>query len=410
MIFFMMMFLSVALPVGIIMYARIVRPLKLRLKFRILFGLLTLFIVLIAGIATPLALFIGKDADLAHRIHFDIWGGWPYYVIVFLWTVVVCLLIRGVIVYGVRFCRWCAARRQKKSVSENDFDEAQSPLKVDENRRNFLEYAKQAATVGAACVLVPPVVYDARGNRRIRHVEIVFEDLPDALDGLRIAHLSDIHVGMTMYRENVADIVRETNALSPDIIAITGDLADGYPEVIGDWIDPMRDFKSKYGAFFVTGNHDHMWNARGWMKKVESVGIVALDNAHVLLDVKGTPVAIAGAIDARGDRFGNWQSEPEKALRGIEANIFKIMLVHQPASVDRSLAAGADLVLLGHTHGGQIWPLTYLIDRIHRYARGLYRVENKAVYVSCGTGYWGPPLRVGVPPEIIDIQLKKRTL
>ena len=406
MAFFVAMFLSIAFPVAIIFYARLVRPLKLCRRHRIALGIVVFAVVLLAGASTPIASLIARDTELAQKLHFGVWGGWPYYLMTFVWALVTCLFVRGVLVYGSRICMALAkCVRRDKVATPLDSDD------IDEGRRLFLERAKQAATIGVAVVCVPPVVYDARGRRVIRHVEIDFDDLPEALDGLRIAHLSDIHVGNTMYRENIADIVKETNELDPDIIAITGDLADGYPEVIGSWIDPMREFRAKYGTYFVTGNHDHMWNARGWVHKVESLGIVHLDNEHRIIDVDGTPLAIAGAIDARGERRGRWQSDPEKALSGIGTNVFKLMLVHQPASVDRSLAAGADLVLVGHTHGGQFWPLSYLIDVLHHYARGLYRVEfgkQKAVYVSCGTGYWGLPIRIGVPPEIIDIRLVRR--
>lgn len=434
MAFFVLMFLSVAFPVAIIFYARLVRPLGLCRRYRVALGTVVFLLVLLAGASTPIASLIARDAELAQTLHFDVWGGWPYYLMTFIWVLVTCLLLRGALVYGSRFCmaivRWRRERKRRQSRAstkadvEADCGESDGkPARelalgcggredVDEGRRLFLERAKQAATLGAVFVCLPPVVHHARGERVIRRVVVDFDDLPEALVGLKIAHLSDIHVGNTMYRENIADIVRETNALDPDIIVITGDLADGYPEVIGSWLDPMRDLRSRFGTYFVTGNHDHMWNARGWVKVVEALGIVHLDNEHRIIDVGGTPLAIAGAIDARGERRGRWKSDPEKALSGIDSKTFKLMLVHQPASVDRSLAAGADLVLVGHTHGGQFWPISYLIDALHHYARGLYRVGpegRQAVYVSCGTGYWGPPIRVGVPPEIIDIRLARRT-
>lgn len=411
MFFFVLMFLSIAFPVAVIFYARIVKPLKLRRRYNIILGAAAFAIVLLAGAATPAASLIARNRDLAQRLHFDVWGGWPYYLMAFVWALAACLFLRGAIVCGARFCAWLSDAARKKSRPPQQPIAAAPDARdgeIDESRRLFLERAKQAATVGAALACMPPVVWDARSRRVIRRVDIAFGNLPKALSGLKIAHLSDIHVGNTMYRDNIADIVRETNALNPDIIVITGDLADGYADVIGSWIDPMRDFHAKYGTYFVTGNHDHMWDARGWIKKIESLGIVHLGNDRRILSINGTPLAIAGAIDARGDRRGNLKSDPEKALEGIAPNIFKIMLVHQPASVDRSLAAGADLVLLGHTHGGQFWPMTYLIGAIHRYARGLYRAGKngeKAVYVSCGTGYWGPPVRAGVPPEIIDLRL-----
>jgi predicted MPP superfamily phosphohydrolase len=243
----------------------------------------------------------------------------------------------------------------------------------------------------------------------VKHIEIELESIPAGLNGLRIVHLSDIHVGNTIRREDIEAMVKETNALNPDIVAITGDLCEGHPEFIGSWLDPMKNLKAKYGSYFVTGNHDHMWGARAWNQIVSNLGVRVLDNAHEIIDVQGTKLAVCGVLDLRGDRKERgWKSDPVAAMAGIEPGIFKLMLAHQPGSAEACFAAGANLNLVGHTHGGQFWPICYIVDAVHKYSRGLYYVDDKAIFVSCGTGYWGPPLRFGIPPEIDVITLKSK--
>ena len=334
----------------------------------------------------------------------------------FVALLVALLVVRDVVLgvgFGVTWLRRLRRHESDEKTLESAKDADEEAQKRDgaavESRRDFLMRVSSLGVLGGTVVLTPPTIYSAKCRRVIRKTQFVFSKLPAACDGLKIAHLSDIHVGNTITRSDVEDMVRETNALDPDIVVITGDIADGDPQYVVQDLSPLRGLKSRYGAYYVTGNHEHMWGARGYCQAVAQLGIVVLNNEHRIIDVNGAQLAVAGAIDYRGDRRERtWQSDPALALSGIPENVFKLMLVHQPGSVDESLTHGADLVLVGHTHGGQCWPFRYIVDALHKYSRGAYWSGERAVFVSCGTGYWGPPIRLGVPCEICLHTLKAR--
>lgn len=276
------------------------------------------------------------------------------------------------------------------------------------SRRQFISKTLSWGAVGATAAATAWSINVAKNGRVVRETTLAFSRLPSAFDGLRIAHLSDIHIGYTITRDDLVRMVEETNALKPDVVVITGDIGDGHPEELSNELDALRDLVAPLGCYYVTGNHEHMWDGRGWCDAVAERGIIVLDNEHRFITRGTDQIAICGAIDHHGDRYDkDWRSRPELALADLPENMFKLMLVHQPASVPTSLSSGADLVLVGHTHGGQFWPACYLVEMIHKYSHGLYWEGEKAVYVSCGTGYWGPPLRIGVPPEICLHTLKR---
>ena len=328
-----------------------------------------------------------------------------FYVMTVAAILCVCLIIRDLVLGCIRL--GSALKRRQASEVASQPDAASQLSSAVSTRREFLMKATSFAALGCTVVSSPVAVWVAKSDRKVRSTELQFDKLPQAFDGFRIVHLSDIHVGNTISRANVEDIVRETNALKPDMIVITGDIADGKPQFVAQDLEPMRALKAPYGIFYVTGNHEHMWGGHAWCQAVADLGFVVLQNAHHLVQKDGAQIAVCGAIDFRGDRRDKtWKSDPALALKGLPDELFKLMLVHQPASVDLSFEHGADLVLLGHTHGGQFWPANYIVDAVHKYARGLYLMEQKAAFVSCGTGYWGPPLRIGVPPEICLHTLK----
>ena len=421
-IMFILMFLSVAAPVGIILYARLVRPLKLKLKWRLVWGALIAVLMGICVSGIPLSVYFSRNFELAQRFHFDAWGSLAYYVMAFVCVLLVCVIVRDVISGCARLYKYIRAGRFSKmsgnaapgnaapgnAAPDNAAPDNDAP--EDLLRRKFMAHKTQMATVGVSVLMTPVVVCDAK-HRVVKHVDIALSKIPASIDGFKIAHLSDIHVGNTIYRSDIAQIVEETNALKPDLIVITGDLVEGYSFLIGSWLEPIKNLKAPYGVYFVTGNHDHLYDINGWLEIIRGMNIRVLNNAHEIIDINGTKIALAGVIDAHGDRFRRLQpyrSDPVQALDGVAPDLFKIMLAHQPASVLPGFDAGADLVLLGHTHGGQFWPCSLLIDKIHHYAHGLYDEGRRAAFVSCGTGYWGPPLRFGVPSEIDILTLRHR--
>ena len=408
-VIFFLKYIGITLVFAGILYMRLVHPHKLRGIWRALGALGCLFVGGASAFALPISIKLAKTRELYDRLSAPDLLPFLYYVMVLMFVLIVCIAVRDLLWIANAAIGWI--RRRRKPVTEST-ETQETPEKPDEtaavSRREFLRRASTAAVVGGAVLATPALAYFGKKTRVLRHFDIAFANLPAGLDGLRIVHLSDVHVGNTIGREDIAEIVAETNAQNPDLIAITGDIADGYPEQIGSWLDPMRDFQSRLGTWFVTGNHDHMWDARGWCDVMRRLGAHVLDNEHEIVDVGGTPLAIAGAIDAGGDRIDrSWKSDPAGALANIAPGIFRLMLVHKPASVDPSFDAGADLVLLGHTHGGQCIPLNFIVESMHKYASGLYRVGERAAFVSCGTGYWGPPLRLGIPCEIDVLTLRK---
>jgi uncharacterized protein len=251
----------------------------------------------------------------------------------------------------------------------------------------------------------------ARGRPRITEVTVPIRNLPESLRGFSIAQISDVHVGPTIKRGFVEGIVRQVNQLNADLIAVTGDLIDGSVARLSVHTAPLAGLRAKYGAFFVTGNHEYYSGERAWTDEVRRLGIRVLKNEHVVLQHNGSSLVLAGVTDYSAHHFDPAQrSDPAAALRGAPAGVgAKILLAHQPSSAPAAEAAGFDLQISGHTHGGQFWPWNHFIRFFQPFTSGLDRLNNLWVYVNRGTGYWGPPNRFGVPSEITRIKLVPAT-
>ncbi len=242
----------------------------------------------------------------------------------------------------------------------------------------------------------------------VRKVEVRLPNLPAAFDGFKIVQISDLHVGPLIGRSYVEQVVRLANGLQPDLLALTGDFVDGTIADLKDDIAPLGQLSAPYGICYVTGNHEYYWDAAGWMAEFDRMGFTVLANRHVLLERGGEQIVVAGVTDLSTLRRGGGQgSDPKQAAKGSPAGAVKILLAHQPAGYQQAADAGFDLQLSGHTHSGQYFPFNLLIGLFHRYYQGLNRHENMYLYVNSGTGYWGPPLRTGVPSEITLLTLRK---
>lgn len=248
----------------------------------------------------------------------------------------------------------------------------------------------------------------ARRTPRVREVDIVLPQLPAALDGFSIVQLSDIHVGPTIKRRYLERIVARANRLAPDLIAITGDLVDGSVRRLAADTAPLARLAARHGVFVVTGNHEYYSGAREWIGEFRRLGLTVLENAHRVIDHAGSRLLLAGITDYSAGHFADGQpSDPQAALAGAPAvDGPKILLAHQPRSAFAAAEAGFDLQLSGHTHGGQFLPWNALVPLQQPFVAGLNRVGRLAVYTSRGTGYWGPPLRLGAPSEITRIRLR----
>ncbi len=241
-----------------------------------------------------------------------------------------------------------------------------------------------------------------------KRVTVSYPNLPPGLDGYRIAQISDIHIGAPLTRDQLAAIVQKTNALGADLIAVTGDLVDGQIKALKEEVSPIAELKAEHGVYFVTGNHEYYSGHRAWCDEVSRLGLTVLNNAHRIVERQGARLLVAGVTDYTAGQFDpEHASDPRKALEGAPEHDFRLLLAHQPKTVPAAVEAGYDLQLSGHTHGGQFFPGPLFIDRFHPIAAGLGTFGRLQVYVSRGTGCWGPPLRTGAPPEITEITLRR---
>lgn len=279
---------------------------------------------------------------------------------------------------------------------------------VDLSRRALFGEAMRVGILGGSAALVVAGVAEARRLARVVEVDIPIADLPPALEGFRIAQLSDIHIGPTIKGSYLAELVRRTNELEPDLVALTGDLVDGSVRLLREHTAPLADLRARHGSFFVTGNHEYYSGVEEWVAEVSRLGLRVLHNEHVDIEVDGARLALCGVPDMQGGRFGEaHRPDYAAALAGTEEAALRVLLAHQPLQIRGAEGLGVDLQLSGHTHGGQYFPFTLLIKLAQPYAAGLHRVANTFLYVNPGSGYWGPPLRVGQPAEITLLRLTR---
>lgn len=249
--------------------------------------------------------------------------------------------------------------------------------------------------------------FNARRPAQVKHVDLPLKGLAKPLQGFTIAQISDIHVGPTIKHRYLQSIVRRVNALKPDVIAITGDLVDGSVDELAAHTAPLADLKARHGSYFVTGNHDYYSGSAEWINEVRRLGITVLINEHVVLKQQDAPLLLAGVTDYSAHQFNpEHRSDPAKAMHNAPTGPMpKILLAHQPRTAPAAEQAGFDVQLSGHTHGGQFWPWNHFVRFQQPYTAGLHQLGSMLIYISRGTGYWGPPKRLGAPSEITLLRL-----
>ncbi|BAL26976.1 metallophosphoesterase (plasmid) [Azoarcus sp. KH32C] len=262
------------------------------------------------------------------------------------------------------------------------------------------------AVLGLASLFTLVGYVNARRVARVVRVDIPLANLPKELAGFTIVQLSDIHVGPTIKREYVQAIVDRVNQLDADLVAITGDVVDGSVEQLRDDTAPLGGLQSRHGNYVVTGNHEYYSGAEAWMREFERLGLRGLHNRHEVIAHHGARFVLAGVTDFSAAAFDAVQaSDPVAALAASPPDLLRILLAHQPRSATAAEAAGFDLQLSGHTHGGQFWPWNFFVPLQQPFTAGLHRFGRLTVYTSRGTGYWGPPKRFGAPSEITVLRL-----
>jgi uncharacterized protein len=240
----------------------------------------------------------------------------------------------------------------------------------------------------------------------IKRRSIPIEGLPRELHGLRIAHISDLHVGPSIGRRYVEKVVRKANSIQPDIVALTGDFGDGPAAQLKEHIEPLGKLKASAGIYYVPGNHEYYWNVEDWISVIKDLGAAVLLNRSERIQFRGAKLLIGGVTDPAAPYTSQHPAPDVKSAHGGPSDAaLKILLSHRPSMAAEASKLGFHLQLSGHTHGGQFFPWTIVVRFVHKFFLGLHKHENMWIYVNGGTGSWGPLLRLGTTPEITHIEL-----
>jgi len=277
---------------------------------------------------------------------------------------------------------------------------------ADPHRREHLVQWMNLALIAVAGGLTGYGIYEARRRPAIAEVTIPIKELPGSLQGFRIVQITDIHAGLTVTRPFVEMVVEMANAQMGDIVAFTGDLVDGTVDQLREHVAPMKNLEGRYGRYFITGNHEYYSGALPWVEEAQRLGFDVLLNEHRVIRQGGGTIVLAGVTDTSAGGFiPGHRSDPHKAIAGAPTADVRILLAHQPKSLYESSKAGFDVQISGHTHGGQFLPWNLLATIGQPYIKGLHKFADTWIYVSKGTGYWGPPVRLAARSEITVLTL-----
>ncbi|SDO11468.1 metallophosphoesterase [Lentzea jiangxiensis] len=324
---------------------------------------------------------------------------WPGFV----WLAVLFYLV---IVLGIAEVprRVLLRRATAAPVAVGTGAEAAEPVEVvpDPSRRLFISRSVAIGSGLAAGGIVGYGMTEALGDPRMLNVPVSLGKLKSSLSGFRIAVVSDIHLGPLLGRSHTERIVRMINEQEADLVAIVGDLVDGSVAELGEAAAPLRDLVSKHGSFFVTGNHEYFSGHEQWIAELDRLGVNPLRNEG--LTVAGG-IEVVGVNDVTGKSYDDGP-DFGRALAGRDRDNPVVLLSHQPVLVSDASSHGVDLQLSGHTHGGQMVPFNFLVPLQQPSTAGLSKVDDTWLYTSRGAGFWGPPVRVGAPPDITMIELR----
>jgi predicted MPP superfamily phosphohydrolase len=380
--------LFIALVMGLLagihyyLWVRLVRAPRLPAPWN---GALTFCLVLLA-FSLPAMLLVGRRYPQLARV-----VAWP----AFIWMGLMFLLF--VMFLSADLARLFATVARRMAAQDT----------IDPARRTFVSRLTATLVAVFAIGAGTVAVRSALAQVRIRRLRVRLDRLPRAHNGLSIVQLTDIHVGPTIGRAFVEDIVRRTNALAPDIVAITGDLVDGSVADLRDAVAPLAELRARHGVFFVTGNHEYFSGAEEWVRELARIGVRVLRNERVLIGEGADSFDLAGIEDRSALRHGGMSpvDAVARALAGRDPTRELVLLAHQPRSFFDATAFDVGLQLSGHTHAGQVWPFNYLVRLQQPFLAGLHQRGRSQIYVSSGTGYWGPPMRLGTAAEITHVTL-----
>lgn len=239
-------------------------------------------------------------------------------------------------------------------------------------------------------------------------VEVPIEGLDPRLDGFRIVQLSDVHLGETLGRRFALWLVAKVNALNADAVVLTGDIIEGSVGSLHAEVSPLRELRARHGVFYVTGNHEYYHGAAEWELEMRRMGMTVLHNDHRVVEVNGAQLVVAGVPDVEGAHFSSdHRPSIAKALEGAPKTAPRVLLAHQPRFARQVGGHRVDLMLSGHTHGGQIFPFMVFVKLQQPVIKGMHVIEGVRTYTSRGTGYWGPPFRIGARGEVTELVLRR---
>lgn len=321
----------------------------------------------------------------------------------------ITLIVPGILLKDTCIGIYALGRKLVSLVRIPNKDTGELQAELNASRRNFLTNAGNAALLGTTLILTGYGISRATREPDVVTKDVPIKDLPDPFNGFTILQISDLHISMTLKDKYVQKVVDRAGREQADMIVFTGDLADGREKDMGKDAMSLSDLHAPFGKYFVTGNHDYYSGVFPWLNRIERLGFTLLINEHRIIEKESARIVLAGITDHRAGRIvPHHASDPEKALDGAPLSVPRIMLAHQPKSIFKAAPLGVDLMICGHTHGGQYVPWNFMVPLDQPYVHGLHRHIATQIYVSRGTGYWGPPLRVGAPPEITVLRLVKR--
>jgi len=295
---------------------------------------------------------------------------------------------------GISFMLFCIA------IVYDIFHIPLNKMPFDKSRRLMLKTLLDVTMLILAFSYMVKGFFNGFKKPIINKVDIKIKGLKKELN---IVQISDVHIGKSLGKEFLENIVNDINILNADIVVITGDLVDLHVDKIGDKLDALKDIKSRFGVYFVSGNHEYFHGVEAICSFLESLHVKVLTNENVVIN---NQINLAGITDLMGRRLGILKPDLKKALLHVETDLPTVLLAHQPKITKELKDENIDLILSGHTHAGQIFPFGLLVLLDQPYLSGLYQHSKKTqIFVSSGAGYWGPPIRILAPSEIVFIRL-----
>ncbi|WP_433827807.1 metallophosphoesterase [Actinoplanes sp. CA-015351] len=339
-------------------------------------------IVIALGISMPMTLFGVRDGYFP-------WLYWPGYI----WVAVMFYLLVTLSILEIP--RWIRRRKTLTRTPQT------TPEKPNEDRRLLLARGTAIFAGLTAASITGYGVKTAAGPPRINRFHMPMTKLPRRMDGIRLAVVSDIHIGPTTGAEHARRVTQVINSVNADIVCVVGDLVDGTVAQIGPFVAPLAGIQSKKGTYFVTGNHEYYTDYTEWIDEVAEFGMRPLRNERVELD----GLDLAGVNDLDGEMYGD-PADFALALGNRDMTRPVVLMAHQPVAAEKAAPYGVDLQVSGHTHGGQMVPFNLLVRLSQPVVSGFGNVDGVPIFVTNGAGSWGPPVRVGAPPQVTVIELR----